>query len=129
MVCSLNNSVLVIDLSSRSNQRETPGSGSSDYEEVNKAAENPENADLIRKEMDILKPQLIICGGTFDFAKKIFRVISEEIHILSSCACYFINHNRVYLEFVHPMWFNVNRNILFAYAKEVFREVKALRRR
>ena len=108
------------------NVKKTPGKGSSDYEELRKAAEHPENAALIRSEIDILNPNLIICGGTFEFAKKIFQVQQEEIMGLRSGAFYFRKDDRVYLEFVHPMWFSVNRNILFAYAKEVFREVKPL---
>ncbi len=53
-------------------------------------------------------------------------VKDEEIMTFPSGAQYFIRNDVLYLQFVHPMWFSVNRNILFAYAKIVFEDVRSL---
>lgn len=81
--------------------------------------------DVNRKEIEeCIVPQLVICGGTFEYAKKIFGVEKKEIQLLSCGAQYFVKKNIVYIQFVHPSWFSVNRKILFAYAKDVLEEIK-----
>lgn len=108
------------------NIKKTPGAGSSVYSEIEAAAKDKRNVELLHKEISTVAPQLVICGGTFHFAKMIFNVMSDEIKTLSTGTEYFLRDGRVYLDFVHPMWFNVDRKILFAYAKEVFRDVKRI---
>ena len=108
------------------NIKKTPGAGSSVYSEIEEAATNKRNVELIHREIATVAPRLVICGGTFHFAKMIFNVEPHEIIILSTGTEYFVRDNCVYLDFVHPMWFNVDRKILFAYAKEVFRDVKRI---
>ena len=106
------------------NIKKTPGKGGSDYNEILKYATSAYNAKLIIDEIDIISPNLVICGGTFDFAKKIWKIEDSDVCILPTGARYFLKNNLIFLEFVHPMWYNVNRKILFAYAKEVFLDVK-----
>ena len=106
------------------NIKKTAGGGSSNYDEILSAAKS--YGHVIQEEIRIINPELIICGGTFDFAKMIYKVESAEIKSLPSGAQYFIVDNIIILQFVHPMWFSVNRNILFAYAKSVFSDVHSL---
>ena len=107
------------------NIKKTGGGGSSNYEEISDFAEKCR--DILCEEIEsIICPNLVICGGTFDYAKTIFHIEPNDIKALPSGAEYFIHNNIIYLSFVHPMWFSVNRNILFAYAKTVFLDVKAL---
>ncbi|MBQ6700738.1 MAG: hypothetical protein IJM98_08770 [Oscillospiraceae bacterium] len=107
------------------NIKKTAGGGSSKYEEIAYAANKCK--DIIKAEIeDIIKPQLVICGGTFDFAKTIFEIKNEDIKIFPSGAEYFIHRGIIYLRFAHPIWYSVNRNILYAYAKTVFPDVKKL---
>lgn len=108
------------------NIKKTPGAGSSVYSEIEAFAKDKRNIELINKEVSIIAPQLVICGGTFHFAKMIFNVETDEIKYLSTGTEYFIRDGIIYLDFVHPMWFNVDRKILFAYAKTVFAEIKTL---
>ncbi len=108
------------------NIKKTPGGGGSDYSEIQNYAQMPQNAELIREEIDILEPQLVICGGTFDFAKIIWNIKDDSVDYLPTGTAYFVLDNRMFLDFIHPMWFNVNRNILFSYAKEVFAEAKKI---
>ncbi len=104
------------------NIKKTAGGGSSKYEEILYAA-NKYGHIIVEEIEKCICPELVICGGTFDFAKIMFKVENEEIKTLPSGAKYFEKDNIFYLEFVHPMWFMVDRNILFAYAKTVFSDV------
>ena len=107
------------------NIKKTAGGGSSKHDEILEAAN--EYGHVIREEIEnCIKPQLVICGGTFDYAKNIFDVKKEDVQTLSSGAECFIKKDIVYLQFVHPMWFSVNRNILFAYAKTVFADIRKM---
>lgn len=106
------------------NIKKTPGGGSSNYDEIRESAIT--NKELLLEEFDILAPQLIICGGTFEFAKLIYDISGDKIMRLPSGAEYFKLGDRVFLEFVHPMWYTVPRKVLFSYAKVVFGEIKAV---
>lgn len=106
------------------NIKKTAGGGSSNYDEILSAAKN--YGHIIWEEIGIINPELIICGGTFDFAKMIYDVSADEIKTLPSGAQYVVRDNMIILQFIHPMWFSVNRNILFAYAKAVFADVHGL---
>lgn len=105
------------------NLKKSPGGGSSQYEVLKKHAQDPSNAELLRKEMDVLAPQVVICGGTFDFAREIWGQGAQVEMLPSGAACFFAD-GRLFLQFVHPMWYSVNRSILFAYAKTVFADVR-----
>ena len=101
------------------------GGGSSDYENLKKIAEDCK--ELLEEEIeDIIKPELVICGGTFEFAKIICGIKNSEVKVFGTGTEYFIHNNILYLQFVHPGWFSVNRKILFSYAKSVFAEVRKI---
>lgn len=107
------------------NIKKTAGGGSSNYDEILDAANRYGN--VIREEIEnCISPQLVICGGTFDYAKIMFNVKDSEVCTFPSGAEYFTKNGILYLQFVHPMWFSVNRKILFAYAKDVFADVLEL---
>ena len=103
------------------NLKKTPGRGSSNHDEILNAIDY--GAQMIKEEIDIVDPQLIICGGTFHYAVRLFNVSKDEQKMLPSGAHYFVVDKRVYVEFVHPIWYSVNRRILFSYAKSVLPEI------
>lgn len=107
------------------NIKKSPGGAGSDYKEIEYYAQHTENASLLREQMAKIQPDLVICGGTFAFAHKIWGDGSPMVSLSSGARC-FTCGNMVFLEFVHPRWFSVNRNILFAYAKEVFSDVRPM---
>lgn len=105
------------------NIKKTPGGSSSNDEEIWDAVSH--YGELVRQEIEeIIRPQIVICGGTFQYAKKIIR--EAEPKMLPAGTMYFIHNQIFYLQFVHPSWFSVNRNILFAYAKAVFNDVQTI---
>ena len=113
-----------LDTAAIINLKKVPGGSSSVYDELTAAAKK--NHDFLLQQIDIMEPELIICGGTYWIFKETF--LNEEIQtgILSTGTHYFVHNNRLYLEFPHPMWYSVDRKILFAYAKEVFDNVRKL---
>ncbi len=105
------------------NIKKTAGDGSSKHQMILDAIER--YGHLIRKQIDsIILPQLVVCGGTFDYAKRLYP--EAQTSVLPSGAMYFVTNGIVFLQFVHPSWFSVNRSILFAYAKTVFSDVVKL---
>ena len=105
------------------NIKKTAGGGSSSHKEILAAATTYGHI-IVQEIENYIMPNLVICGGTFDYAKVMYNVKKEDVSILPSGAQYFERNDTLYLQFVHPMWFNVNRKILFAYAKAVFADVR-----
>ena len=118
-VCANMNDVAIINI------KKTAGVGSSDWSELMKVASNEQNSQMLQEQLRIIDPQLVICGGVFDLAKTIFCIDEKDIFMLTSGTQCFLWENRLFLEFVHPMWYSVDRNILFAYAQIVFSNVRA----
>lgn len=108
------------------NIKKTFGAGSSNWDELKKWAFLEENKKLIRDEIALTEAQLIICGGTFGLAYDIYNGLFSSVETLPSGAQYFVVNNQYFLDFVHPMWFTVKPNILFAYASVVFKEIKTI---
>ncbi|MGI6174140.1 MAG: hypothetical protein ACOYI8_09635 [Christensenellales bacterium] len=103
------------------NLKKTHGSGSSVDSEIREAV--CYGRTMLKEQIDIINPTLVICGGTFEYAKLLFEVERNQDVMLPCGAHYFSRGKRIYLEFVHPSWFSVNRRILFAYAKQVFSDI------
>ena len=103
------------------NLKKTGGGGSSNWNEIKAATEKC--AEFITGELNTIPSNLVICGGTYEFAKILFPKEIKNEKMLPSGAWYFVADNKIYLNFPHPMWYSVNRNILFAYAKEVFKDL------
>jgi len=113
-----------LDTTAIINIKKVPGGSSSVYEQLKTAAIN--NHDFLLEQIEIVDPELIICGGTYWVFKETFDQSSIQTGILPTGTHYFLHNKKLYLEFPHPMWYNVDRKILFAYAKEVFTEVRKL---
>lgn len=117
------------------------GGSSSEWTSIAAAAEA--NRDLLIAQIRDIAPDLVVCGGTYSFAKhQIFQAGQAgtysyrdgdtsktydvlEVGKLSCGAEFFVADNIVFLEFVHPAWFSVDRKILFAYFREVYHDVLA----
>lgn len=107
------------------NIKKTAGAGSSNAGELEDAVSSYGHVICAEIE-ECIGPELVICGGTFEYAKKIFSPGKDSVKRLPSGAEYFEKKGIFYLQFVHPAWFSVSRNILFAYAKEVFADIRAV---
>ena len=101
------------------------GCSKSIYEELQKAIKD--YGDLTLYEIEkIIQPKLVICCGTFKLAQSLFQTVKQKTVQTKTLSCgteYFIEDGIYYLKFVHPAWYVVNNNILFAYAKVTFAEI------
>ena len=101
------------------NIKKTPGKGTTDDKELNAAVKG--YGDVIRDEISIIAPDLVICGGTYEYAKKIYGQPNEE---KSDCGAksFFIESGTGkeirFVEFVHP-GARVTLAATYAYAKEL----------
>lgn len=77
------------------------------------------NQGLLVKEVDLIQPRLIACGGTFDQAKKIWRIPRNEVKHLSSGTPYFRYQDKLFIDVFHPSWYMVHQRVLAAYIQVV----------
>ena len=107
------------------NIKKTFGGSKSIYEELQNAVND--YGVLTLKEIEkIIQPKLVICCGTFELAQSLFQMVKQKTVQTKTLSCgteYFIEEGIYYLKFVHPAWYVVNNNILFAYAKVTFAEI------
>jgi len=100
------------------NIKKTCGGGQSDWDEIFEYAQK--DKALINEEIDIINPDLIICGGTFDILKVVFEFRVMECDSGAQYAAY---NNRVYIDMPHPRA-RVHKKILFSYFRETILELK-----
>lgn len=97
-----------------------PGGSSSDWDTIKEYA--IKNADSLRKQISEIAPDILICGGTYSFAKDdIFH--SDTQQTLPCGANWFSFERTKVVEFVHPAWFSVHKKILFSYFKSMYNDL------
>ena len=85
--------------------------------------------ELIKEELQIIKPKVVVCCGTYEYAKELlFKGKSIKTPLLECGAEYFLHtdgdgHKFVVVDFVHPSC-RVKKQVTYAYAKDVFQELK-----
>lgn len=111
------------------NIKKTAGEGTSDGAPLDIIAKDEEYSQIIRDEINAIKKvgkiSLVICGGTFDLAKKIYKVNTrkKEVSSMDCGAEYFVKDDVVFLSFVHPS-VRCGKEVAYAYAQVVFSEAK-----
>lgn len=101
------------------NLKKTPGAGTADGNELMDAAEK--YGHILQKEIEIISPSYVICGGTYNDAKMIYKELCDfsEEHQMNVGAKYFTTKKGIkFVEFVHPS-VRVTLAVTYAYAKEL----------
>ena len=104
------------------NIKKVAGAEETKDSEFNKTVNNPECQQLIRDEVELIQPKIVICCGTYDYAKKIFGMKSEQDPLCCGAEYFIYAHNEnsfCVVDFLHPSC-RVKRQATYAYAKEVF---------
>ena len=85
------------------NLKKTAGKSASKKETIKK--HTLKYADYIKKEINIINPDIVILGGTFDFIKSILnlRHISDNLYKEKN------NDNRIYIKCYHPGYFRIKK--------------------
>lgn len=94
------------------NLKKTGGSGESNYEEIRRHA--IANKELWMKEIEIIKPTVVICGGTFSIIQEI---LGFETKTCDSGAQIGEALNTLFIDFYHPMY-RISPRVLYSYFKE-----------
>lgn len=105
------------------NLKKTPGKGVADRKELMEAAKK--YGAILKKEIEIISPSVVICGGTYSYAKMIYKKHDDfgAEHTMKCGSKYFVSKSGLrFVDFVHPS-VRVTLAATFAYAKEVGKEL------
>jgi hypothetical protein len=97
------------------NLKKSGGAGESVYEVIRQHAFAEK--ELWTKEIEIIKPDVVICGGTFGIAQE---VLEFEAISCGSGALYGKSLNTIFIGFYHPVY-RISPKVLYAYFKETMR--------
>lgn len=82
-------------------------------------------AALVRNEISLIAPKVVVCCGTYEYAKALYKEISVTETQMACGAHYFMHKGICFLEFIHPTQYGAaaKRSLTYAYAKEVFQNL------
>ena len=106
------------------NIKKVAGLSTTDANILNKIVLNEEYSKLLRKEIAIINPCIVICCGTFEQAKTLYGT-HNCIKQLCSGVEYFKYNNIIFVDFIHPTQYGAAQKptMKYAFAKEVFGEL------
>lgn len=106
------------------NVKKTLGDSKSDDDEILEYAKK--NREMLLKEISLIKPRLVICGGTFKSAKEIYQIKTCQ-HLECGLEYFVINDGNdkmIFIDYVHPSYFGVGKCILYTFIKVAFSEAR-----
>ena len=101
------------------NLKKSWGTESTDWHEMNKYLDDGQRKEILRYQINTLKPTLVFCGGTFDFAKKIFHNEVEEF--TKNSVRFFERGSTVFVNCYHPSRPGWSRENSFNHANNIFK--------
>jgi len=112
------------------NLKKVPGGTQSNMSEINRYFIR--DKEIIKKQIDFINPDLIICGGVFDIIKNEFDLENYDSKIGESG---FYKDGRLFIKVYHPSYFIMREeqyvdevlNIAYAIQKEKIGKVKYLK--
>ena len=82
------------------NLKKSWGNETTDWNKMDKYLDDKQRRQILQYQINELKPTLVLCGGTFDFAKKIFDNEVEEMS--RDNIRYFVKDSSVFVSCYHP---------------------------
>jgi len=95
------------------NLKKTGGGNISELSEIREHA--LENRELIHKEIEIINPDLMVCGGNFDIVCELLDIPFTVSNSGARIAKY---KGKLLLDFLHPGYYMLSPKIMYAYFKE-----------
>jgi len=95
------------------NVKKTSGKSTADYDQVREHALHQDA--LWKKQIDIINPDFVVCGGTFDIAHESYAYPTRET--TPSGMDYFFTDRSIVLDFYHPLA-RTRIAAMYAYLKE-----------
>ena len=106
------------------NLKKTWGGGSTAWTALNSYLESKAARDVIRKQIELIQPNIVICGGqqVFDFAKTVFGAEEELLPTGDRDILYFKSNGALFLNFYHPAC-RMSKDFLYNYSADVFKAI------
>lgn len=82
------------------NIKKSWGTEMTDWDKMNKYLDDKQRREILQYQIEKLKPTLVLCGGTFDFAKKVFENKVEEMS--REGIRYFVKDFSIFISCYHP---------------------------
>ena len=108
------------------NLKKTWGGSSTRWKDLKDYLENEKVREIIRQEISIIEPKIVLCGGlqVYDFAKEIFPAEKEfSLSVASKTVSCFLNNDVLFVEFYHPSC-RKSREYLFDFSKEIVENLR-----
>lgn len=105
------------------NLKKSWGVEQTDWYQMKQYLENPERRDILIYQIEALKPTVVLCGGTFDFAYEIFGEgcsISEIVSQSGQKVCFFKVNEILFVQCYHPSRPGWSRYKSFDHIKNIF---------
>lgn len=125
-LASMTDKKLIHGLSSSAivNLKKTQGGRTADLDAVYEEAER--SFDLWTKQMSILKPDIILCGGTYKIVSYLYRdkevVPDKALRETPNGLPYLKHDDSVYIDFFHPLA-RIRQAAEYAYLKEGLKQI------
>ena len=100
------------------NLKKSWGTEATDWNEMDKYLDNKQRREIVEYQIDELKPTIVLCGGTFDFAKKIFD--NKVVELNRDGIRYFVKDSSIFINCYHPSRPGWSRAKSFEHAKNIF---------
>lgn len=106
------------------NLKKTWGGGSTSWNALKSYLESDVAKDVIQKQIKLIRPNIVICGGqqVFDFAKEIFGAEEQRLLAGARDILYFKSGGALFLNFYHPAC-RKSREYLYNYCADVFQSL------
>ena len=101
------------------NLKKSWGTESTDWNEMDKYLDNSQRREILKHQLSELKPTLVLCGGTFDFAKKVFVNDAEEK--IKNGVRFFERESTIFANCYHPSRPGWSREDSFNHANNIFK--------
>ncbi|MDP4133361.1 MAG: hypothetical protein Q8882_05050 [Bacillota bacterium] len=104
------------------NLKKTWGGSTTNWADLNAYLNNNAVRDVLKKEIAIIAPDIVVCGGrqVFDFARQIFDSQEQQLTVSESITSrYFKYKNALFVDFYHPSC-RKKRSDLYYFAAEQF---------
>lgn len=101
------------------NLKKSWGTEATDWNEMNKYLDDKQRCAILKYQINKLNPTLVLCGGTFDFAKKIYDGEVEELS--KEGVRYFIKDSLVFVSCYHPSRPGWSRQKSFDHINSIFK--------
>ena len=101
------------------NLKKSWGNEATDWNKMDRYLDDKQRRQILRYQICELKPTLVLCGGTFDFAKKIFDNNVEEKS--QEGIRYFVKDSSIFVSCYHPSKPGWSRQKSFDHIDRIFK--------